>query len=392
MPYGRGDDPRHTALLGGLAAHALDYDDVDDATISHPSAVLVPTLLALSEQLDVTGAEVLDAYWVGLASGRLLGSAIGITSHYNQGWHSTATVGTVGAAAAAARLLGLDAERTTWALGIAGSLAAGSRQNFGTMTKPLHAGTAAANAVLAGRLAAHGFTADAEQLDGPLGFLALHSTEDGTPTATDADLELLGLNVKLYPCCYYTHSAADSMVDLAASGLRPEDVAAVEVVVQPHGLAPLIHSRPTTGLEGKFSMEYVMAAALLDGGLSLTSFTDEAVARPATQELIPRVTTRTAETPPVGPGDWKDGYAVVLVDTHDGRRIEHRTDRPRGHASWPVDETGLRQKFDDCVQFGGFAPSDGLFNAIRSMGAAPSMSDLLQQVRGELHTSTGAIA
>lgn len=390
FPYGQNSDPRHVALIGGLTAHALDYDDVDSATISHPSAVLFPALLALSEHGASTGIELIEAYWSGLAAGRLLGAAIGITPHYNLGWHSTSTIGTIAAAAAASRLLALDHEQTRYALGIAGSLAAGSRQNFGTMTKPLHAGTAAANAVLAGRLAAAGFTADTEMLEGPLGFLALHQGQaeseaaSESEAATDAAIELLGLNVKLYPCCYYLHSAADAMLDHAADGLHPATVQSIDVCVQPDGLSPLIHRRPVTGLQGKFSMEYAMAAALLDGQLTLVSFTDQAVSRPEAQRLIPLVTSSTSDVPPIGPQDWDGSFAVVTVTTTDGDRLVRRVDRPRGHASRPVNEEQLRAKFDDCLRFGGFDPTDEVYAGLRALREADSVRDSLRSLRSAL--------
>ncbi|GAA1862329.1 MmgE/PrpD family protein [Brevibacterium marinum] len=386
LPYAAGTDPQTIAILGGLAAHALDFDDVDDATISHPSAVLVPALLALSAARDLSGQTVVDAYTRGTVAGRIIAADIGIERHYELGWHSTSTIGTVAAAVATSCLLGLDAAATRHALGVAGSLAAGSRQNFGTMTKPLHAGIAASNAVLAALLAEGGFTADASQLESPLGFLALHSpgtVSNGTAatvTTADSVAEPIGLNIKAYPCCYYIQAAADAVSDLTESGLRAEDIATIEVCVQPGGLVPLIHHRPITGLEGKFSMEYAIAAMLLDHELTPQSFTDAAVNRGAAQELIPRVVPTTSQLPPIGAAEWTDGYAVVTATSKDGHTRTHRVDRPRGHVTRPLDEDRLRAKFDGCLAFAGLAADDETYSALRRLSSRSSMADFAQML------------
>jgi 2-methylcitrate dehydratase PrpD len=383
---GSATDARSAALIGGTSAHALDFDDVDDAMIGHPSAVLVPAALAVGEQVDATGLQVLDAYWTGLTTCRMVAAALGISGHYAAGWHATATVGAVGAAATASRLRRLSRREVQHALGIAGSLAGGSRQNFGTMTKPLHAGTAAANGVLAAGLAAAGFTADPHLLEGALGFLQLHRGSTGSHTKPSVhSIERAALNVKLHPCCYYIHAAADATIDLAADGVRAADVEAVSVTVQPDGLGPLIHNRPQTGLQGKFSMEYALAACLLDGRLTLATFTDEAVRRPEAQRLLARVTAHTGTEPPVGDPAWHGYYAVVTARTSDGRHHTRRVDRARGHADRPLAEAELRTKFSDCLTFAGVVDSaddaDRLFAVLRAARRSYSVRDLTAKTR-----------
>lgn len=376
-------DSRHAALLGGLTGHALDYDDVDDAMIGHPSTVLAPALLAVAEELDLTGEQVADAFGIGVLACREVAAQLGIAGHYAAGWHATGTVGTIGATAALARLRGLDLPRTRHALGIAGSLAGGSRRNFGTMTKPLHAGFAASNAVLASSLAAGGFTADPEQLEAPLGFLALHHGQPEPVGQTPPGLDTEGLNVKLYPCCYYIHCAADALLDLVAEGLRADDVERLLVTVQPGGLAPVIHARPTTGLQGKFSIEYAMAAVLLDQRLVLRTFTDEQVQRHEAQELLRRVEKVEAEVPPVGGGPADGAFAVVQVWTTSGQLVTRRVDRARGHASRPVEEADLRAKFLDCVDFAGLDPVAGslVYDALRQLATTSSVRATLTPLR-----------
>jgi 2-methylcitrate dehydratase PrpD len=337
----------------------------------------------------VSGRAALEAYWVGLALCRAVAAALDIDSHYRSGWHSTGTIGALGAAGAGARLLGLDVERTRHALGIAGSLAAGSRQNFGTMTKPLHAGVAAANGILAARLAASGFTADPEQLERPLGYLALHDAAPGRRRVDPAAMADPGLNVKLHACCYYIHAAADAMLDHVSTGLRAEQVERISVTGPASGFAALIHHRPVTGLQGKFSMEYAMAGCLLDGGLGLSTFTDAAVGRPEARRLVERVDLVAAEVPPVGPPEWSWGYAVVEVLTTDGSRLRTRTDRPRGHATKPVTEAELRGKFEDCLHYAGLPAAPTLYDALRGIERAGTVGEVTGQLR-ELHLAAGA--
>lgn len=380
---GHAGDARTAAMVNGVCAHALDFDDVDDQTIAHLSAVMVPTVMAVAEATGASGAQAVESYWVGLAVSRALAAALDIDTHYQAGWHSTGTLGAVAAAAAAARLRRLTLERTRCALGIAGSLAAGSRRNFGTMTKPLHAGVAAGNGVLAAQLAAAGYTADPSLLEQPLGYLALHDAAPGHRRVDAALMSEPRLNVKLHACCYYIHAAADAMLDLAASGLSPQDLRRIVVTGPPDGFSALIHSRPRTGLEGKFSMEYAMAACLLDGSLRLPSFTDEAVNRPEAQRIVELVQLETSAVPPTGPAEWAWGYGVVTAELENGETLTRRVDKPRGHASRPLQEDELRSKFDDCLRHGGFAPDDALYRSLRDLHEAPSLGEvgaLLRQV------------
>ena len=378
-------DARQAALLNGTAAHALDFDDVDDLLTGHPSTVLVPVVLAVGEQVGATGDQVADAYWRGLTTMRTLAAGLGLADHYARGWHSTATLGVLGAAAAAASLLSLAPGEIGHALGIAVSRAAGTRQNFGSMTKPLHAGVAAADGVLAAQLAAGGFTADPEALEGRYGFLRLYSGrvgEQDVRAATDRVRGVLAspgpalLNVKLYPCCYATNAPADAVLDLVAAGLGADEVASVMVGVPPGGLGPLIDHPARSGLEGKFSVEYVAAACLFDGALRLGSFTDAAVARPRVAELASRVTADES-LPMAGSADGLEFRAAVTVRTRDGRELSARCEAPRGHASNPAKATDLRRKFDDCATSGGFRGADALHTALSGLRGARSVADAL---------------
>lgn len=340
------------ALVNGASAHALDFDDVSVSMTGHPSVPLLPAVLALGEKLGSSGRDVIDAFVLGFEAECKLGRLIG-APHYAFGWHPTSTFGALGAAAACARLLQLDAGRTQMALGIAASLASGVRQNFGSMTKPLHAGWAARSGVVAATLAGRGFTADAEALEGPGGFLAAAS---GGAEFDNASLEHLGdpweivspgIGVKLYPCCYFTHTAID-----AALQLRPsikDHVHAVErigVSVSPGTTMVLRKTLPNTGLEGKFSMEYCVAAALTDGAVMLGTFTDDAVAQPHVTALMTRVNV----TEDRAPASVSIGGTAVVRTQLDGQTIESPVvEIPRGDPRNPLSWDELCAKFRDCA-------------------------------------------
>ena len=339
------------ALVNGAFGHALDFDDVGASMRGHPSVPLVPAVLALGEKIGSSGGAALTAFVLGFEVESRVGRTLGVSS-YARGWHATSVVGSLGAAAASAKLLGLDTERTRHALGIAASMASGSRQNFGTMTKPLHAGLAARNGVEAALLASRGFTADREIIEAPLGFGVLFSPdgdfrpdrlgEPGEPW----EIVSPGISVKKFPCCYVTHRALDAA--LAATGGRAideADVGAIEVCVPAGSTSALIHHRPTTGLEGKFSMEYCVAAAVMDGGVRFPTFEDETVRRPQAQTLLRRV--EVVHVPRDGAAAFPP--ASVAVQLRDGRSLRAEVVRERGSAADPLSWDELVAKYRDCA-------------------------------------------
>jgi 2-methylcitrate dehydratase PrpD len=345
------------ALVNGAMAHAFDYDDVNWSMSGHPSVPLLPAIMAVGEAQGATGKALLTAYVLGFEIEAKIGRGLNPT-HYQLGWHATSTLGSLGAAAAVAKLLNLSAQHTAVALGIAASMASGLRQNFGTMTKPLHPGHAAMNGVTAATLAQMGFTADTDILEAPFGFARLFTGAgeyhlERSTAALGAPYDLLepGIVVKQYPCCAFTHRAIDGMLALVHKHqFVAADVDTVECVLSQLAADVLIHSRPSTGLEGKFSLEYCLAAALLDRAAGLQQFTDAMVQRPQVQELLQRVTRHLYPVSAQHAGsNGEELPVIVTVKLHDGRTYSQQVELPKGHPDNPLSEAEVHAKFRACA-------------------------------------------
>lgn len=349
--------PDDAALLFGLAAHVLDYDDVSMITVCHPSAPVLSAALAAVPAGAVSGRALVEAFAVGTEVTIRVGEAMGFR-HYALGFHATATLGTLGAAAAAARLMGLDAATTGHALAIAASRAGGLRRNFGSMVKALHVGFAAAEGLRAARLAAAGLEGAAEPLEGE-GFLHAFSGGEidrwpetvvlGAPFA----LESPGFEQKRYPCCYMLHKTIEATLGLRRdAGLGLDDVVRAVVRMPRGGTKPLIHPRPKTGLEALFSGPYAVAAALADGRIDLSSFTDAAVLRPALQARLADVTLEETG-PDLARGDEIGAAPVVVrLDLRDGRRLDREVVASPGSPQDPLTRDQLASKWRDCLRRG----------------------------------------
>jgi 2-methylcitrate dehydratase PrpD len=341
------------ALANGTAAHALDYDDMCFVSLAHPSAPLVPAVLAAAESERLAGRAVLDAYVVGFEIEARLGRLMN-PRHYQRGWHCTSTLGTVGAAAAVSRLLRLDAAAAGHALAIAASEASGLKENFGTMVKPLHAGLAARNGVLAALLAQAGMTASERALDGPQGFLhALDSEAAGLDEAI-ADLgdrwEMLdtGITVKLYPSCAGTHPSLDAILDLRRrEGFGADEVERIDIGVDAIVPTILIHDRPATGLEGKFSLPFCAAAAIVFGRVGIDTFEAARLTNPHVTALMPRVTMRVDSSLDAGAPPLTQ--ARVQIRLRDGRVLTQHANGARGYPANPASDEELDEKFLACA-------------------------------------------
>ncbi len=341
------------ALANGTAAHALDFDDMCFVSLAHPSTPLVAAGLAAAELADAGGAALLDAYCVGFEIEAVLGRVMNPT-HYAQGWHATATLGTIGAAATAVRLLGQDAQTAACSMAIAASEASGLKESFGTMVKPLQAGLAGRNGVLAALLAEAGLVASERAVDGPQGLLVAmqarrHELGDaGAALGRVWEIVDGGITVKLYPSCAATHPTIDTLIDLRAEhGFGADEVDQIEIGVDAVTPTVLIHDRPTGGLEAKFSMHFCAAAAVADGRVDIQTF-ETGLADPRIRRLLPRVTMRV--DPSVGGDQPALTEAVVTVRLVDGQSFRRRVRGARGYPSRPPTAEELDRKFRTCAE------------------------------------------
>jgi 2-methylcitrate dehydratase PrpD len=315
--------PSQAALINGTASHALDYDDVHMRMHGHPSAPVLPAILALAEQRDAHGRDLLKAFIVGYEVECLIGEMMG-DSHYEDGWHNTATIGTFGAAAGCAKLLDLDSEKTAMALGIAATQAAGLKSMFGTMCKPLHAGKAAFNGLLAARLAGRGFTSRDDALECAQGFADTQSRDyRALPVRPDTDAAFaIEANLfKYHAACYLTHSPIEAVTALRREHhLTAGDVAGIRLKVSPGHLKVCNIPSPRTGLEIKFSLRHTAALALLGENTgALSTYSDAMANRPDLIELREKVGIETQPFP------QRTG-AEVIIELNDGRHLQQAFD------------------------------------------------------------------
>lgn len=345
------------ALVNGTMGHALDFDDVSSPLRGHPTVAILPAVIALGESLQALGRDIINAYIVGFEVTLRLARAI-VDEQYAKGWHSTASIATFGATVACAHLLKLNHAQIVNALGITVSQVAGTRQNFGTMSKPFQAGQANAVALRAVMLAKLGFDASAKALDGDLGYTTLYADKMDLHGELDQlgrlplEIERSGIEVKKYPLCYATHRTIDGLLDmLKDTPFKFEQLDHVDIQTNYRATVPLIHSRPQTGLEGKFSMQYAVAAALHDGEVVLKTFEDAAVQRAAIQAFLPKVSV-TEGAPPLYPR-----WAELTVYLKDGTVLKRRVEKLRGSKEHPLTDAELIVKGADCCSFGHFNTS-----------------------------------
>ena len=293
----------NAALANGTLGHAEDFDDMGGG--AHQAVLLMPVVLALGEELGLSGRDAITAYLVGFDITARVSFNMG-SDHYAKGWHSTSSVGTLGSTAAAAKCLGLDEQKTRYALGLGASQAAGLRGNFGTQTKPLHPGNACRSGVMAAKLAQKGYLSNPDIMEHRLGYVAAMGEQMaqlsnmtrnlGNPWAIMGSGKdtAKGIDIKIWPCCGGTHAANTGMRRLLKQRRFTADEIqeiCIETTDNPSCMAPNIRW-PKSGLEGKFSTWYTVASIAVDGKLDLSNFTDEAASRPAVQEMLKRVTIK----------------------------------------------------------------------------------------------------
>jgi 2-methylcitrate dehydratase PrpD len=366
-------DPLEAAFLNGIAANVLDFDDCTENLGGHPSAPILPGLLALAEETGASGRDLLVAYIVGFEIETQLGRGLNF-HHFEKGWHPTATLGVFGAGAAVAKLLNLDEERTTHTLALCASMAAGLKSNLGSMAKPLHVGQCSRNGLLAALLAAEGFTGNANALEHHQGFFEVfngagHYDIDrilqkwGSPW----EIEMPGIAIKQYPCCLSTQSAADLMLALVREhDIDPSQVTEIRSRTSPRRLEHTNRPQPRSALDAKLSIQYVLACSVVDRGVGLQHFEDDSFASAPVHDIMQRV-----HAAPFGPGEGAEMGAAITISLNDGSSISGTIERPVGHtAGQPIGEAPLAAKFTACTRHV-FTPeqTDDVMQAVRDFDA-----------------------
>ncbi len=339
------------ACANGTAGHALDYDDTSKSMAGHPTVIIVPGLLAIAEATNASGAQLLDAYIVGLEAATRIARGVNF-HHYEKGWHPTATLGIFGAAAGCARLLGLPEQQIAHALAISVSLASGVKSNFGTPVKPLHAGMAARNGLFAALMAQKGIEASPVAFEHVQGFLEVFNGAGTYDIARMLDgwgapLDLLdpGISIKKYPCVYSVHGAIDAAIELRAEkNIDPAAIRKVVVRMHRRRLLPHVLNAATSALNAKFSLSYAMACALVHGAVTLDHFEDQALHDPSVQRVMALIATEPHDD------NSNDYGAEVSVTLDSGDTVSAFVASPLGRGpEAPLPAAMLRSKFMDCA-------------------------------------------
>ncbi|HSV83481.1 MAG TPA: MmgE/PrpD family protein [Ramlibacter sp.] len=382
------------ALANGTMSAALEFDDVLSIMPGHPSAVVMPALMADDVALAAPGSRILEAYAVGIQAGARIAQAMTL-DHYKRGFHATGTIAVFSAVVALARIHGLDAAQTRRALGVAASMASGIHGNFGTMTKPLHSGWAARNAIAAVALARAGLTASDRVFETEGGFFDAYGSEASSLSHIAAKLQSPwvfdepGITLKLFPCCYASHRGIDAAQTIMKRlGISADDVAQVTGLAPPGGLIPLKFPRPTTHFESLFSLPYALAVTVLDGHPGLDSFSQARVDAPDVASMLEKVTVVESEACVADYPDYhKESYGSraevrVEITTRDGRKDSERVRIAPGHPqramTWPQAEA----KFLGCTRVAGFAAdrAQALFQRIFRFDQEARLGALVQDL------------
>lgn len=339
-------DILHGAFMNGLTSHVLDYDDTHLDTIIHPAGPVASAILALGERRGASGEDFMHAFVLGVEAECRIGLAV-YPSHYERGFHITGTAGVFGAAAAAGKLLGLDATRMTWALGIAATQSAGLKEMFGTMCKAFHVGSAAQNGLRAALLAAQGFTSSNRVLEAPEGFAFTYSDEQDFTRITEGlgtTWEIEKNTYKPFSCGIVTHPIIDGCIQLRNEyGLTAGQIDRISLRVNPLVIKLTGKRTPQTGLEAKFSIFYISAAAIVTGMAGPNQFTDESVRNPEIDALQSRVEAEIDEN--VG-----EEEAFVTITLKDGSVIDRHVEHALGSVQRPLSTEQLEAKFADQAQ------------------------------------------
>jgi len=345
---GRGErlDIMQAALMNGITSHTFDFDDTHLKTVIHPSGPVASAILALAERKPVKGDEFLHAFILGVEAECRIGNSV-YPEHYDVGWHITGTAGVFGAAAAAGRLLGLNEQQMTWALGIAATQSSGLREMFGTMCKPFHPGNAAKNGLLAALLAQRNFTSSNQGIEAKRGFANVLSTgfRPEEITARLGETWEIALNTyKPFACGIVIHPAIDGCIQLRDEHrLKAEDIEAITLRTHPLVLELTGKKTPQVGLEGKFSVYHSAAVAIIHGAAGEAQYSDACVRDPRVVALRDRVTAMADRT-------VHEDQVRIAIRLKDGRTLEKFVEHAIGSLDRPMSDADLEAKFRGLAQ------------------------------------------
>ena len=365
-------DIASAALLNGISSHTFDFDDTHLKTIIHPAGPVASAALALAEQLGSSGRALIDALVLGIDVSCRVGNAM-YPEHYDRGWHITGSTGMLGAAAACARLLGLDRQATAMALGIAASQPVGMREQFGTMTKPFHPGAAAHAGLMAALLARHGYSASPRALEAPRGMMQTVSTKNDWAEITGElgqRFEISDNTYKPFACGIVIHPSIDACAQLRAQGVRPEMVERIELRVHSLVLELTGKKEPADGLQAKFSVYHGCAAGLCFGQAGEPEFADQIVTRADLVALRCKVQATVDDA-------IDEASADVTAVLTDGRRVRVLVEHAIGSLHKPMSDAQLAAKFhglSDTVL--GLDRSTALIEACWAVGGEPDLRGL----------------
>jgi 2-methylcitrate dehydratase PrpD len=366
-------DMGSAALLNGITSHTFDYDDTHLKTIIHPAGPVASAALALAEHRGATGRQFLDAVVLGIDVSCRVGNMI-YPDHYDRGWHITGSTGMLGAAAACSRLLGLDPQRTTMALGIAASQPIGVREQFGSMTKPFHVGGAARAGLMSALMAQHGYTSSQRALEAPRGLAQTYSSKCDWNEITDElgkRFEISFNTYKPFACGIVIHPAIDGCVQLRdAHGLRPAEIDHVDLKVHSLVLELTGKKAPRTGLEAKFSVYHACAAGMLFGQAGEAEFSDAVVVRDDVIALRDRIRASVDD-------GIDEAAADIVVTCKDGRKLHTFVEHAIGSLQRPMTDADLARKFHGLVDpVLGTARADRLIERCSTLAGAADLSAL----------------
>lgn len=344
-------NPSEFAFLFGTMSHILDYDDVNFTFYGHPSVTLIPTILALSKEKNLSGKKMIEAYAIGFEVQAKIGESMG-KEQYQMGWHTTSTIGIYGAIAAASKLLSFDEKQIKSAIGLASSFASGIRKNFGTMTKPIHVGLVAKNALTISEMVEYGVTSNENIFSPPLSIdlITTNQSVDFSPLrrlGIDWEIEQNEIIFKKYPCCAFTHRSIDATLDMVKKyEIHHNDVEIIEALVHPIVPKVLIYEKPKSITEAQFSLYYCLAASIIDKKINLSTFAEQKIKRRFVRALMDKIQVKVDASQK---DEAVEKFSTISINAN-GKKYESVIHFPKGHPENPLTEDEFLYKFHDCLK------------------------------------------